>query len=84
MQGLISAANLAVSERCLLKRREGDLGEVLDVVERVKAKGESIADIKGFNEAIEEVKEGAIEGRLGELGEVWVGEEEGFELSLDA
>lgn len=58
-----------------MKGEEGELGEAVGAAEGVEGEGDGIAEVEGFEGALEEVGE---EGRFG------VKEEDGLELLLTA
>jgi len=81
---LLRAADLAVAKRRHFERFDDDLGEALEVLDGVEAERDGVAEVEGFDEAVEELWEELVERRLGDLGGVAAHEHDGFELCLDA
>jgi len=81
---LLRATDLAVAERSHVERGNHDLGEALEVLDGVEAESDGVADVEGFDDAVEELWEELVERRLGDLGGVAAHEHDGFELGLAA
>lgn len=81
---LLRAADLAVAQGRHFEGVNDDLGEALEVFNGVEAEHDGVADVEGFDEAVEELWEELVERRLGDLRGVAAHEEDGFELCFDA